>query len=160
MSSCATSGLHITLLAVRNATNWLQFFGGRPAAAHLQPFRPPPSLVLTPAVANPAGRVMPARIPVSPVHHTALPVPLILAGNLAGRAGPQPFDPWRQVEVVCDEHRLPGWQTNDEPLMPGTLRIVFQHLGNDPMTPHFDAARVTPVGRAEGIFVPVLGRMR
>jgi hypothetical protein len=131
--------------AIRNATTWL----------HLAA----PLLVLTPPVTNPAGWVMPARIAVSPVHHTALPVPLIFAGKLDGRAGPQSIDPWGKVEVICDQHRLPGWQANDEPLMPGALRIVSQHLGDDPVSADFDAARVIAVGRGECIFVAGVRRM-
>jgi hypothetical protein len=103
---------------------------------------------------------MPAGIPVSPVHHAALPVPLIFPGKLDGRTGPQPLDPRREVEVVRDQHCLPGWQTSDEPLVPGPLRIVFQHLGNDAVTADFDAALVIAVGRGECIFVAALGRMR
>src|SRR5882757_899712 len=110
-------------------------------------------LVLTPAVANPAGGVTSSRIPVGPVHHATLRVPLVFTGKLDWRAGPQTFDPRRKVEVIRDEHRLPGWQADDEPLMPGALRIVFQHLGNDPVTADFDMALMIAVGRGECIFV-------
>src|SRR5882757_4519281 len=115
MSSFATSWLHITRRAGK--CNYL-------VAVFL--------LVHMPAEANPAGWVMTARVPMSPVHHTALPVPFVLAGELDRRARPQTLDPRRKIEVVGDEHRLPRWQAHDESLMPGALGVVLQDLGNDP----------------------------
>src|ERR1700722_6680261 len=126
MCSYATSGLHIT--RPRQKCNPLVAL-----------------LVLPPLIPNPTRRVTPTRVPVRPMHHAALPIPLVLADKLDRRPGPQPVDSRREIEVVRDQHCLTRRQTNNEPLVPYALGIVPQHLRNDPAAADFDAALVIAI---------------
>src|SRR5438105_2800635 len=99
---------------------------------------------------------MPRRIPVRPVHDSALGVPLVLTGKFNGRSRAQPVNSRRQVVVVSNEQRLAGRKANDEALVPRTLRVVFQYLCNDTTAAHFNPALVIAISRGESIPITFL----
>jgi len=76
----------------------------------------------------PATRVVPLRIMVRPVHHTAFRVPFKFAIKADRITRSQRIDARRQVDVVCDEQRLSGIQPNNEALMAAAIVVVGQEL--------------------------------
>ena len=94
------------------------------------------------------------------MHHATLPVPFVLADELNRRPGPQPVDSGSEIEVVRDQNRLTGGETENESLVPCTLDVVFQDLRNDPMATDLYAALVIAGSAGERLFIAVLRRSR
>ena len=84
----------------------------------------PTLLVRYPGVSEPTRRVLAAWVVMRPVDDAALAIPLILATELDRVACREPLDPWRDVDVVSDQERLPRRETQDESLVTPAVRVV------------------------------------
>lgn len=76
---------------------------------------------------DPASFVSPLRIVMSPVHHTALLIPLIHTMNLYMISWLEVLHPWRKIDVMGDQQGTSGLDVDDKALMSATLAIVGQH---------------------------------
>lgn len=96
----------------------------------------------------------------SPVHHSALPVPFVLAGKLDRRARPQSVDPRREIEVIGDQECLAAGEANDETLVPCALGIIPQHFRDDPVAADLNMTPAAAVCGGENGFVAAVRRLR
>jgi len=65
-----------------------------------------------------------------PVDDAAALIPLVLAVELDGIAGLQRVDATCKVDVVRDQHSMPGRQAHDKALMAAAFVVVREHFGN------------------------------
>jgi len=96
---------------------------------------------------------------VSPVEDATLCVPLVLATETHLIPGSQ-RDPWREVNVVRDQERMPRPRPDDETLMAGAVVVIRE----DPIDDSGDddhLARTTALEELENLFFfPILGSDR
>jgi hypothetical protein len=86
-------------------------------------------------------RLMPAiRVPVRPVHNTALFIPCIFAVKFHLIPLPQRTDPRRNIDIMRNQNRLTRRQLHDKPLMPRTAIIVRQYLDHNALSLHLHIA--------------------
>jgi hypothetical protein len=59
-----------------------------------------------------------------PVDDATLRIPLVLTVELDRIAATQRSNTTRQVDVVCHQHCMSGWQANDEPLVASAVVVI------------------------------------
>jgi hypothetical protein len=77
-----------------------------------------------------------------PVNHASFVVPDILAAERHNIAFAKPGDSRRQIQVVQDQHRLPGVEFYDKTLMPITLIVVREHPAYNALSLHRNVVQV------------------
>jgi hypothetical protein len=84
----------------------------------------PRLLVRDAPVPKPPCLMLAAGVVMRPVDDAALVAPLILSAELDQIAHRQPADPGRDVDVVSDQQRLAGCETQDETLVTPAFRVI------------------------------------
>jgi len=79
-------------------------------------------------VPDPARRVAARRIPVSPVNHSALPVPLVFPAEFHPVSNLESFNSRSLVNIVGDKQRLSRRKDNNETLVAASVVVIREQL--------------------------------
>ena len=80
-----------------------------------------------PVMLYPSGRVASLGVMMCPVDHTPFRIPFIFSVELNGIAGFEGDDSTGQINIMGNQKRLPGTETNDKPLMPAAIIVIREN---------------------------------
>src|SRR5262245_6530696 len=96
---------------------------------------------------DPTCLMLHLRVVMRPVDDAALVVPFVLAPEDDGVAYGQRFNARGDIDVVCDEEGLPGFERHDESLVPVALAVVAEDPGDSSRAGDLDSALPVLEGR-------------
>ena len=100
---------------------------------------------------QPAADMRAVRIMMRPVNNPSLIIPFIFTIKLHEVAVLQGFDPWRQIDIVRDQHGLAGVELQNEALMAIAVAIISQCSENRSLAADLNIAPLVAVRIGDGI---------